>query len=135
MTEESIAIPILRVPQARILRALMPDDPSGPRSNWPTLTRPVLAQLAGYTPISGSVTRALVGIREGSSSGDPHLGVVQLELVRVMELNMDGVTEINYRITPLGIAALHQFLASGGKLPPVRDPSVHTNNRYLSAQS
>lgn len=127
-------IPTLRVPQARILRALMPVDPRDLQDEWPLLTRGVMAIRAGYSPISGTVSKALLGIKESNkTSGDPHPGIVQLKLVETTELNIDGVIETNYRITKLGIRAFQRFVAEGGKLPPVREPSVHTNQRYAKS--
>lgn len=128
------AVPNLRVPQARVLRALMPVDARDPQDEWPLLTRGVMAVRAGYSEISGSVTRALLGIKEGNkTSGDPHPGIVQLGLVETTMLDIDGVTETNYRITRLGIRAFQRFLQEGGKLPPVKDASVHTNQRYAKS--
>ncbi len=127
-------IPNLRVPQARVLRALMPVCPTDTVDEWPLLTRAVMAVRAGYTPISGSITRALMGIRQGSSSGDAHLGLIDLKLVETIELNIMGTLETNYRATPLGVRAMKKFLQEGGKLPPVRDAAVHTNQRYAKTE-
>lgn len=122
--------PALRLPQARVLRALLPNDHNDPPSEWPLLTKTALGIRAGYSAISGSVTRALNGIKEGSSSGDPHKGLLDMKLCEVVVINVEGLQEDNYRITREGIRALFQFILDGGKLPPVREPSVHTNHRY-----
>lgn len=122
--------PELRIPQARLLQALMPADTSDPIFEWPLITRATLAIRAGYTPISGSVTRALNGIYPGSSSGDPHLGVIALEYVEIVKIDVEGISEINYRITPNGIEAFQKFIANGGKIPAVRNASKCTNDRY-----
>ena len=120
----------LRVPQARVLRALMPDYPEDPPSEWPILTRAILSVNAGYTAISGSITRALNGIRPGSSSGDAHLGLLALEYVTVEEVDIEGVVEQSYRITKAGIEAFKIFFAkNGGSLPPLRDAALCVNTQ------
>lgn len=111
----------LRVPQARVLRALMPTDDS---KSSPVLTRVQLAKLAGYTPTSGTITRALRGIDAASSSGTPHQGVLGLGLVEEVEL--DGIKA--YRITPAGHNAVERL---AGDLPQMRDKTTYTNYRYL----
>lgn len=124
----------LRVPQARLLAALLPPYPDDPPEEWPLITRAVLAVRAGYTAISGSVTRALNGIREGSSSGDAHPGLRALGHVEVVEIDVDGLIEDNYRITPTGIAAIQAWLAANPDgLPDVRDADSATNHRYREA--
>lgn len=118
----------LRVPQARLLAALIPADPTSYWTEWPFLNRAALAVQAGYTAISGSVTRALNGVREGSSSGPPQLGLLALELVEEVELDLDGVKELNYRATPLGIRVYKEYITKrGGQLPKHRDKAVSVN--------
>ena len=118
----------LRVPQARVLRALMPEHPDDHVLDWPVLNRAVLGVRAGYTAISGSITRALNGIRQGSSSGDPHLGLVALGLVEVREIDVDGVVEQSYRITTSGVQEFNKFMAlNGNALPPLRDAALCVN--------
>ncbi len=121
----------LRIPQARILHALMPANISDPVSEWPLLDRPALAIRAGYTIISGSVTRALNGIREGSSSGDAHLGLLALGLVKKVSVDVVGLCEEYYKITHDGIKTYQHFIANGGHLPVVKDAVICTNDRYL----
>lgn len=124
----------LRTPQARILAALVPDDPSDPQSEWPLVTRAQLGVRAGYTAISGTVTRALNGIREGSSSGDHHQGLLERGLIEEVVLSIEGVSEINYRATAAGIRAYQAHIATHGEhLPGVRDVTACTNNRYRPA--
>ena len=122
----------LKVPQARVLRALMPSDPSDPPSEWPMLTRAMLGVRAGYTAISGSITRVLSGIRASNkTSGEPHPGVIDLGLVTVVELDIEGRIEDNYQITPAGIEAFEQYIAANGdKLPPLRPREACINNKY-----
>lgn len=121
----------LRTPQARVLAALMPTYPNDPVSEWPLVTRAQLAARAGYTAISGSVTRALNGIKFGSSSGDPHPGLLVSGLVEEVPVEVEGLVETNYCATAAGIQAYCTYLAAqGGKLPQLRDASVCTNDRY-----
>lgn len=119
----------LRIPQARILQALMPDNPNSHWIDWPLLNRALLGVRAGYTPISGSITRALKGVRAGSSSGPPQLGLLDLGLVKEIDLDIEGVRELNYHITQAGIEAYKSFTAKKS-LPPVRDASICINGRY-----
>jgi hypothetical protein len=127
----------LRVPQARVLKALMPDKDVADRPeykcDWPTYTRATLSVMAGYTGTSGSITRALNGIRAGNrTSGAPHPGLLERGLIEELVFDIDGVLEDNYRITFAGIAAYRAHLAAnGGKLPPVKDAAFCTNDRYL----
>lgn len=129
------ATPPIRTPQARVLAALVPDDVSVPVFDWPLVTRAQLGVRAGYTAISGTVTRALNGIRPGSSSGDPHLGLMDLGCIEEVVLDIEGTKEVNYRITKRGIAALLTYMKEyGATLPVVRDASVCTNERYKREQ-
>lgn len=117
----------LRKPQARVIRALVPDDPSSYWTEWPIYNRAWLAIKAGFTPISGTVTRALNGIRPGSSSGPPHLGLLALGYVEEESLEVDGVQETYYRATPAGVRAYQAYVAGHGPLPPVKDAASATN--------
>lgn len=76
------------------------------------------------------MTRALNGIRAGSSSGPPCKGLLELGLVEEVVLDIDGVQETNYRATTAGVREYANFIASGGRLPAVKDASLHTNDRY-----
>lgn len=121
----------LRTPQARVLAALIPAYLDDPVSEWPLVTRAQLGVRAGYTAISGTVTRALNGIRAGSSSGDPHPGLLALGLVEEVILNIDGHSEVNYRATRDGIEACQAYLAAKGQqLPKHRDREACINDRY-----
>ena len=124
-------ITTLRTPQARLLSALMPAYPDDPASVWPLITRAQLGVRAGYTAISGTVTRALNGIHDGSSSGDAHPGLLSLKLVEEIAVDIDGHNEVNYRTTAAGIVA-HQahLIKQGGRLPQIRDAATCTNDRY-----
>lgn len=124
--------PRLRIPQARVLSALLPPYPDDPPSEWPLLNRAVMGLRAGYTAISGSITRALNGIHPDSSSGDPHPGLLALGYVEALDIDVEGVIEVNYRITRAGIAAIQRY---GASLPKVRDAVAATNKRYLKDSS
>jgi hypothetical protein len=45
-------------------------------------------------------------------------------------LDIDGLEEIDYRITPAGLAAMADIERSGRRLPPLRDKRLCTNQRY-----
>lgn len=120
----------LRSPQARVLAALQPDDPTDQIIDWPLVTRAQLAVRAGYTAISGTVTRALNGIREGSSSGDPHPGLLARGMIVEVTLDVEGTKEVNYRATDLGVRAYQAYLAERGGLPALKDAATCTNDRY-----
>ena len=109
----------------------MPAYPTDPPFEWPLLTRTALAVQSGYTAISGSITRALNGIHENSSSGDFHLGLLALGFVEEVTLDIDNLAETNYRITANGIRVFQQYVAANGnKLPKVKDAANCVNNRY-----
>lgn len=120
----------LRTPQARVLAALYPEYPEDPPSEWPLVSRGQLNIRAGYTVTSGTVTRALNGVRDGSKSCTPHLGLIARGLVTEEVLDIDGVSETNYRITLTGIRAYQTYKLKHGTPPEVKDPSTYINDRY-----
>lgn len=127
---------LLRTPQARCLAALQPDDVSDPISEWPLVTRAQLGVRAGYTAVSGTVTRALNGIHEDSSSGDAHPGLLRLGLVEEVILDVMGVSEVNYRATMAGVRAYQTYMIThGSALPQLRDAAICTNDRYKKSSS
>lgn len=92
------------------------------------IARTLLADAAGFSRLSGSVTRALHGLREGSSSGAAHPGLITLGLVVVEQLDLDGVKEETVVVTELGkrvAAAL-----GDAPLPKPRDKAASVNRRY-----
>ena len=118
----------LLTPQARVLAALMPDDASEPNFLWRVINRAQLGVRAGYSPISGTITRALNGIRpNNTSSGTPHLGLIGLGLVEVVKLDICDIEEINYRATPAGVEAYRAYVAVHGELPIVKDAGTCSN--------
>ena len=121
---------VLRTPQVRVLAALQPTYSDDPPSEWPLVNRAQLAVRAGYTAISGTITRVLNGIRAGSSSGDPHPGLLVRGLVEVVILDVEGVSEVNYRATAKGVMAYLRHTESCGRVPEVRDRDTYINDRY-----
>ena len=119
MTKSSI-IPDLRILQARVLYALMPISGS---ENLPVLTRVQLAKRVGWSPTSGTINRALHGVRTGSSSGNPHKGLLDIGLIVAIDLN--GITQ--YQITTEGLKAIEKHPG----LPKLRNKAICINNRYL----
>ena len=120
----SLCIP-LRIPQARVLRALLPDA-GVVHVDWPIATAVAIARSIGVSEVSDYVRRALHGLREGSSSGSGHPGLIALGLVEVVLIDTEGVVETTFRITPSGVIAI----LAHGDLPPVRDREGCINKRY-----
>ena len=52
---------------------------------------------------TNSMNRLLHGIKEGKGK---HLGLIELGLIEEIPLDIDGVTEYNYRITRKGVECL-----------------------------
>ncbi len=124
----------LRNPQALVLQALMPKYPEDHPREWPTLTRARLGVLAGYTVLSGTVTRAMDGLRRTSKSGPAHPGLIARGLIKAVRVELDGgIVEVSYRITPEGIRQLQAHLKEHVDRPPVKSKVGCTNNRYLFA--
>lgn len=132
--------PALRTLQARVIAPLIPRDPSTPPICWPVVNRAQLAARAGFTAISGSITRALNGVRPGSTSdarrdadgnivelGKGHPGLLAMGLVVEIPLDIEGVVEVNYRATLDGVRAYRAYIAQHGELPPPRDRETSTN--------
>ena len=115
----------IKIPQARVLSVLM---------SGAALTRAKISQRAGFTELSGTVTRVLNGLKEGSSSGTAHLGIVALGLVERIELEVEvgAALETVYRITAAGRDALAAFVAEHGEMPDMRSRAGSTNKRYQS---
>jgi hypothetical protein len=94
----------LRVPQARVLNALLSLDKGA------TLTRTNLAERAGFNPTTGMINRVLHGIPKGSSSGEAHPGLLELGYVIRTDPGIDGVRKANYQITDKGIEVVTRYL-------------------------
>jgi hypothetical protein len=115
--------PPLRLPQARVLQALLPV--AGER---PSMSRAELCKEAGFTPTTGTVNRAMYGIREGGGSGTPHKGLLGLGLATMVKRQADN--ETTYRITTEGVRAIEGYLKEHGELPKPRDKALCVNIRY-----
>lgn len=112
----------LRTPQVRVLQALVDALLDGRES----LSRKDLNEQAGFTGVSGTLTRVLNGLREGSSSGAAHPGLIALGLVDAVRVDVSGRIEMVYRITENGLAEFE-----GARVPAsMRDRAASTNHRY-----
>lgn len=115
----------LRLPQLRVLAALAARGP---------MVRDRLKEACGFAPIAGTLTTALNGIREGSSSGTAHKGLLALGLVEDVAVDVDGLAERLLTLTPAGRLALEGD-PRAASLPRARDRATSTNKRYLSPSS
>lgn len=118
----------LRVPQYRALKALMPNG-----KYTPALTRIKLAKACGFSPIAGTINRALRGIAKNakqSGYAGAHKGLLQLNYVKQIENSLDGgLTETVYQITPAGVKACKAF-AADHKTVKRRSAEASINHRY-----
>ncbi len=122
----------LRVPEARVLAALVPPDPAYPRFLWPLLTRAVLVQYAGFTPKSGVINQVLHGVgRVTRDRPRTYPGLLARGLLEVVEVDVDGLREANYRATPAGVVAYRQYVTERGVPGQKRDVRTCTNKRYM----
>ena len=113
---------VLTIPQLRVLRLLGRKNGNGVA---PHLSRANISVRLGLSPISGTVTRALHGIKKtskGAKYSRPYPGLIGAKLVE--EIDQDGLTE--YCITPAGTAAKQQ----AKRLPKTRDRELCINKRY-----
>lgn len=133
---EEVAVPPepvkLRVVQARVLSALLPDDLDADPTDYPTVPMKLVASRIGVSSISDAVRRAMRGLPEGSSSGGAHKGLVALGFAEEVTLNIDGLREICFRITVNGVATITEYLAKN-TLPPLRNRASCINDRYKKA--
>ena len=113
--------PSLKVPQVRVLAALA----------FRPLNRARLSAALGLSPVSGTITRAMHGLREGSSSGPAHAGLLELGFVEEFERDVDGLAEAAWRITDAGRAFLESWLKSHELPERLRDAKSSVNKRYL----
>lgn len=132
MSAKKVSTVSLRLPQYRVLKALQPKN-----GKFPSLNRITLSQRAGFSKISGTVNRALHGIKKGADSanyGDVHKGLLDLGYVRTVTHDVDNVKETAYQATASGVKAAARFVkeraAVGRKVGTVRDAKTSTNARY-----
>lgn len=121
-------LPKIRLPQVRALMVLSED---GCR---PLLTRAKLAERIGLSPISGTLSSVLNGVREGSSSGPARPGILSLGLAERFDIEVEGLLETVYQVTDKGERVLQQILDERGQLPELRDKDISTNKRYLGEE-
>lgn len=119
----------LRIPQIRVLRELAGDLGLANVPFTPALTRIKLQQRCEFSEKSGTVTRVMNGVQEGSSSGAARPGLLELELVKTYILDIDGLQERVYQLTDVGRFVV-KYLAQRS-LPKKRGADVSTNLRYL----
>jgi hypothetical protein len=112
----------LRLPQLKVLAAL----------GSSSLRREDLAAKAKFRPKTGTINAALHGVKEGSSTGSPRPGLLEMGMVDRIELDIDGLVELRYVATDKGKAALARWLDEHGPLPVGRDKDASVNRRYLS---
>ena len=124
-------------PQLRVLQALRP-APEDVDGDYPIMTRDVLTRACGFRPGSGTINRALNGAPDGSSTTRgmevagmlcqcKKGGIPMLGWVEIVEYDLDGIREINYRLTELGVAVLRRYDRT---LAPVRDWRRYVNTSY-----
>ena len=124
---------IVNTPQARVLKVLAPKDTTDHWTDWPEMTRYDLSVRIGWNPTTGTLNRALHGIRKGSSCGAAHLGLLDLELVKEVTIELDSRQTTVYRITAAGVKALQRYLTETPRLPKKRDKELCVNARYQTA--
>lgn len=120
----------LLLPHVRVLRALK-------RAKGTPLTRVQLAERAGFSPISGTINRALAGVQSNSpqaksGAARPHKGLLDLGFVSTRHVidQTAGVNEWVYELTAKGDKALESF---DGTIGEVRSAKSCTNERYVKA--
>lgn len=123
----------LSLPQARILSMLKPKVPSAKN---PILTRVKIIELCGFSPLSGTFSRAVNGVAKMSKVAEfigPQKGLVALKFINEVENQVDGKTEHGYEATRAGLLELQAFLKTckDGELPGNRDRKLCLNNRYI----
>ena len=114
----------LRIPQIRVLIALKGTDENGIVK---ALSRIKICEECGFTLTSGTVTRVMRGLPGGTSSGPAFLGLLELGLVNVVLIDVDGITEQCYQITLLGRRVIECYSEN---LPAMRSREASTNDRY-----
>jgi len=108
-------------PQLRVLLALQ---------GGKIYTREGLCQLIGISPTAGTLNLALNGrkVSKGNPRAEP--GLLERGLIAKLELDVDGVKEVRYRITVAGTIYLALERSKGRGLPKLRGRTISTNRRY-----
>lgn len=94
----------LRPSHLHVLRAICPKYIDDPVIDWPLHTRATLREACGFSP-TNSMNRLLHGVKDGPGK---HPGLIDMGLVEVVKLVIEGTCEANYRITAKGIQCLNQ---------------------------
>lgn len=136
--------PLLRLPQLRVLAALMPANVE--LRPWPTYDRVALCRAVGVSTRSDSVWRAIMGLRNRLRK-DAYPGLIDLGLVRAEKLDSGEATlhaysgqwrgpriEVTYCITPLGLQVIAAHIAANGPLPPVKSTAGQCVNKRYSKE-
>lgn len=106
--------------QLRILKVLA--DSGG------ILTRLKIQKRVGFSTLSATVTNTMNGVAVGSTHCKRgKVGLLALGLVEKIQVEVVGVLEEGYRITPLGKQALEEC-GGGNDLPPLKDRTLCTNS-------
>lgn len=127
--------------QFNVLKALMPKDATQPAWEWPMWNRAQLGKRAGFTAVSGSLTRVLNGIKLSNwtsavergvqPSGKPHPGLLARGFITEVTVELDSRNETNYQATPAGVRAYEAHVASGRRhIPRDKASSVNTDRGY-----
>ncbi len=96
--------------QARILAILLPDDESEPVSEWPIWTRAMLRKKVGFSE-KNTLNRPI----NGDSTNKEHLGLLPMGLISEFKMDIDGLIETSYHITPRGIEVYRTYEETKGK--------------------
>ena len=119
----------LRLPQYRTLRALLPNA----NGQKPCYSRAKLSVKAGFSAISGTINRALHGIKRNAPQAEyagAHKGLLGLGLVKEIEQNIDDTRSVEYEITAPGIKAVARYAKSHGTNRKLRSREASINLRY-----
>ena len=119
-------LPRVRIPQLRVLKILAGDE----NEDTPALTRQKLNERSGFSSVSGTITRVMNGVPQGSSSGAERPGLIPLGCVRKFDVDIDGIVETVYQITPLG----REVLAANPLPTKRRSREASINHRYKENQ-
>jgi hypothetical protein len=112
--------------EARVLAVLADAETRGAY-----LTSDKIASAADYSS-AGTVGHALYGINpHGRSTGKYRPGLVKLRYATKEVLDIEGLPETTFGITPLGKEALAERLKKGPLPAPKKDRHKYTNKRYL----
>lgn len=122
----------LSATQASVLKALVPDDTTVPVWDWPMWNRAELGRRAGFTAVSGSLSRVLKGISaDNFTSGKPHPGLLARGFIKEVPVELESKVEVNYQATEAGARAYQAYVASGRKhIPRDKASSVNTDRGY-----